>query len=90
MLSDKKNQQRREKVKFELISHGSKVWKVFANGYGKDPPSKQIYWWNAQAKCTIYSKLHNIDLEKEIDLKSEKDLWESLQVLNEGDFSQKS
>jgi len=48
-------------------------------------PYKQVQQWNAQAKFTIYDNLHNLDLEKVVDLKSAKENWERLQALHEGE-----
>lgn len=66
----------RGKVKSQLVTLGYEFWNVMVNGYGEEPLSKSVPQWNAQEKFAIYDNLHNLELNKVMDLKSAKGIWE--------------
>jgi len=70
-----------EKVKLELIAYGPGVWKLVCDGYYKYSPSTQEKQWN------MFNNIHNKDLDTVIDVTYEKEIWDRLQLIHEGETS---
>lgn len=47
-------------------------------GYGKFISPVKVIQQNTQVKCMIYGNLHNVDLEKIVNVEYAKEIWDKL------------
>lgn len=68
-------------VKSQLLSCGSKIWRVLCEGCYNEPIANEVLWQDEQGRCIIYKKIHDVDLKRLVGLKHAKDMWDKIESI---------